>query len=142
MSTPYRIADAAERSGFSATTLRYYEDVGLLRPVGRTAAGYRLYDDRSVERLRFIARAKQLGCTLDEIRDLAAAWDGGECAPVQDQLRTVVQAKAAEAHDRIAALTTFAADVERAAQVLGARRPDGPCDDACGCTTDPPVGAE
>lgn len=143
MSTSYRIAEAAERSGFSAPTLRYYEDLGLLSP-GRTDAGYRLYDDTSLDRLRFIARAKQLGCTLDEIRDLAAAWDAGECAPLQDRLRGTVAAKLAETRERIADLTAFAADLQRAASTLGGHRPDGPCDDACGCTPDlsPPTTAD
>jgi MerR family transcriptional regulator, copper efflux regulator len=134
MST-YRIADVAERSGFTPATLRYYEDIGLMAPVARTEAGYRLYDDASLERLRFIARAKQLGCTLDEITDLATAWDGGECGPVQDRLRATVDAKVSEAHARIAALTSFTADLRRAAATLSAHRPDGPCDDDCGCTT-------
>jgi DNA-binding transcriptional MerR regulator len=56
MSTTYQIADVAERSGFTPATLRYYEDIGLMAPAGRTEAGYRLYDDASLERLWFIAR--------------------------------------------------------------------------------------
>lgn len=135
MST-YQIADVAERSGFTPAALRYYEGIGLVAPVGRTEAGYRLYDDASLERLRFIARAKQLGCTLDEITDLATAWDGGECGPVQDRLRATVDAKVSAAHSRIAELTTFVADLQRAAAALNAHRPEGPCDDDCGCTND------
>lgn len=139
MSTTYQIADVAERSGFTPATLRYYEEIGLMAPVGRTDAGYRLYDDASLERLRFIARAKQLGCTLEEVTDLATAWDGGECGPVQDRLQATVEAKVTEAHARIAELTAFAADLQRAAATLAAHRPDGPCDDECGCTTDTPT---
>jgi MerR family transcriptional regulator, copper efflux regulator len=138
MSSTYQIADAAQRSGLTATTLRYYEQVGLLAPAGRTEAGYRLYDDGSLERLRFIARAKQLGCTLGEVRDLAEAWEAGECGPVQDRLLPVVEAKLAETHGRIAELTALAADLQRAAAALSTHRPEGPCDDACGCTSDPP----
>src|SRR5262245_8814555 len=78
----YRIAAVAARTGFSAPTLRYYEQIGLLSPAERTEAGYRLYDERAVERLSFIARAKRLGCTLEEIADLAEAWDSNECAPI------------------------------------------------------------
>jgi MerR family copper efflux transcriptional regulator len=141
MSETYQIADVAERSGFTPATLRYYEDIGLMAPAGRTEAGYRLYDDASLERLRFIARAKQLGCTLEEITDLATAWDGGECGPVQDRLRATVDAKVHEAHGRIAELTTFAADLQRAAATLAAHRPIGPCDDDCGCTNDTPTTA-
>ena len=65
----------AARTGFSPSALRYYEDLGLLRP-GRNRSGYRVYDDPSVERLRFVGRAKQLGLNLDEIGGLLALWDG------------------------------------------------------------------
>jgi MerR family transcriptional regulator, copper efflux regulator len=133
----YQIAEVAERTGFTPATLRYYEEIGLMAPAGRTAAGYRLYDDASLDRLRFIARAKQLGCTLEDIADLATAWDGGECGPVQDRLRAAVAVKTAEAQDRIAELTAFTAELQRAAVALERHRPDGPCDDACGCASDP-----
>src|SRR5262249_23319353 len=88
----YTIAEAAARSGFRPSTLRYYEDLGLVAPVERTGAGYRVYDDTSLGRLAFIARAKQLGCTLDEISSLVRAWDGQRCEPVQTQLRALVEA--------------------------------------------------
>ena len=139
MSTTYRIAQVAHRSGFTPAALRYYEDIGLVAPASRTDAGYRLYDETSLERLRFIARAKQLGCSLDEIADLVTAWDGGRCAPVQDRLRTTVEAKINDAHAQIAALTILAADLQRAAAILSTEPVDGPCDDTCGCTTDTAV---
>jgi MerR family copper efflux transcriptional regulator len=134
----YQIAEVAERSGFTPATLRYYEDIGLMPPAGRSAAGYRLYDDAAVERLRFIARAKRLGCSLDGIAQLAAAWDGGECGPVQERLQAMVEAKTAEAHDRMAELAIFTAELGRAAAALNRHRPDGPCDGDCGCATDGP----
>jgi DNA-binding transcriptional MerR regulator len=135
--TTYRIAEVAERSGFTPATLRYYEDIGLVTPAGRTAAGYRLYDDASLERLRFIARAKHLDCSLDEIAEIATAWEGGECRPLQDRLRGAVETKLADARAGIGELTGLVADLERTAAALGAHRPYGPCDDACGCTGTP-----
>jgi MerR family transcriptional regulator, copper efflux regulator len=136
MSTTYQIAEVAQRSGFTPATLRYYEDIGLVAPAARTDAGYRIYDDTSLERLRFIARAKQLGCSLDEIADLVTAWDDGRCAPVQDRLRATVEAKIGAAHAQIAELTALAADLQGAAAALSTQPVDGPCDDTCGCTTD------
>lgn len=47
-------------------------------------------------RLAFIARAKVLGCTLDEIAELMPDWDGGHCAPIQSQLRELVKRKLRE----------------------------------------------
>jgi MerR family transcriptional regulator, copper efflux regulator len=132
-----RISDVARQSGFSAATLRYYEDIGLLPPPERAGNRYRLYDDRTLDRLAFIARARQLGCTLEEIADLSAAWDGGECGPLQDRLRTTVVAKQADARRRIAELVLLTDDLLRAAAALEQHRPDGPCDDRCGCTSTP-----
>ena len=130
-----RIADVSLRSGFTPATLRYYEEIGLLPPPSRTDAGYRMYDERTLERLAFIARAKQLGCTLGEVADLTVAWDGGQCGPVQDRLRTVVAAKVADAHARIVELMALTAELRQAAAALERHRPEGPCDERCGCTT-------
>ena len=90
----------ARRSGFTPATLRYYEEIGLLPPPSRTASGYRSYGDDALDRLAFIARAKQLGCALEEIRDLSIAWDGGRCGPIQDRLRELVASKRADAQVR------------------------------------------
>ena len=136
VSTGYKIKDVADRSGFTAATLRYYEEIGLLPEATRTPAGYRLYDDHTLDRLAFIARAKQLGCTLNEIADLTVAWDGGRCGPVQDRLRAVVADKLATAQLQIIELTTLTSELQRAATTLEMHRPDGPCDDSCGCVAD------
>ena len=136
VSTSYKIKDVADRSGFTSATLRYYEEIGLLPEARRTPAGYRLYDDHTLDRLAFISRAKQLGCSLDEIADLTVAWDGGRCGPVQDRLRAVVADKLATARQQIIELTTLTSDLQRAAATLETHRPEGPCDDTCGCVTD------
>ncbi len=136
VSTSYKIKDVADRSGFTTATLRYYEEIGLLPETSRTPAGYRLYDDRTLDRLAFIARAKQLGCTLDEIGDLTLAWDGGQCGPIQDRLRDVVANKLTSAEQHIVELMTLTSELQRAASTLELHRPDGPCDDQCGCVAD------
>lgn len=137
MTTRLKIKQIAEASGFTAATLRYYEQIGLLPEASRTPGGYRMYDQRTLDRLAFIARAKQLGCSLDEITGLTTAWDGGRCGPVQDQLRELVSGKIAAAHDQIAELITFAAELQQAATALERHRPDGACDSDCGCVSDP-----
>lgn len=141
MAGSLKIAEVARRSGFNPSTLRYYEDVGLVPPVERTAAGYRLYDEGSLARLAFISRAKQLGCSLEEITDLVTAWKGERCAPVQQRLQELVAAKIAAARGRIAELQAFSEQLQQAAVALQVHTPDGPCDDACGCATpDPTLG--
>ncbi len=132
-----RIAEVADRSGFSPATLRYYEQVDLLPPPERTAAGFRAYDGSVLARLEFIARAKQLGCTLAEVADLMPAWDSGRCSPVQEALRQLTTAKLADARARAAELAAFTGDLERILGALGDHTPDGPCDAGCGCVGEP-----
>jgi MerR family copper efflux transcriptional regulator len=139
--TSLQIKDVSHASGFSAATLRYYEQIGLLPPPTRTTAGYRTYDARTLERLAFIARAKQLGCSLEEVSGLTTAWDGGQCGPVQDQLRRLVAAKMEAAQLQIAELVTFTGELHAAAAALERHRPEGPCDAACGCVSAPAEGA-
>ena len=139
--TTLRIAEVAERSGFSPPTLRYYESIGLLPPAERAGNGYRVYDDRALERLAVIARAKQLGCSLDEIAEILAAGDAGHCAPVQSRLSALLAGKIADAQARIVELTTLVADLQRSGAVLASYTPDGPCDELCGCLSDPATSA-
>ena len=140
MSPTLRIAEVADRAGITAATVRYYERVGVLPPAPRAGNGYRSYDERTVERLAFISRAKQLGCSLDEIADLTTAWDGGRCGPIQDRLRELVADKLVTAQAEIVELVTLTAELRRAAAALERHRPDGACDDRCGCVSEPPDG--
>lgn len=130
-----RIAEVADRAGVTTATVRYYERIGVLPPAPRAGNGYRSYDERTVERLAFINRAKQLGCTLDEITDLTTAWDGGQCGPIQDRLRALVADKLATAQTEIIELVTLTEELRRAATALERHRPVGACDDQCGCIT-------
>ncbi|HTV84258.1 MAG TPA: heavy metal-responsive transcriptional regulator [Dyella sp.] len=66
------IGAVAKRAGVAIDTIRYYEREGLLPEPLRRASGYRSYNETAISRLRFIRRAKDLGFTLEEIRDLLA----------------------------------------------------------------------
>ncbi len=119
--------------------MRFYEQVGLL-PAGRTAAGYRVYDDGALERLEFIASAKHLGLGLEEIRELLGVWEQGVCAAVRARLRPLVAAEIAEAERRIAELQAFSAHLARVHTELGVPAPAGPCGPDCGCLATGPPG--
>ena len=129
----YTIGQAAERSGFSASALRFYERHGVIEPVGRTDAGYRVYDDSSLARLQFIARAKELGCSLEEIKDLARLWEADDCGPVQARLHELVTTKITDAQRRSAELLRFTAQLQTAAAHLGGEAVDGACGEECAC---------
>ena len=69
----------AGRAGVSPDAIRYYERAGLLPEPGRTAAGYRVYDENAAERLRFIKGAQRIGLRLRQIRELIEIRDKGRC---------------------------------------------------------------
>lgn len=120
-----RIGEAAERSGVPAKTIRYYEEVGLLPEPDRADNGYRVYASRTVELLRFIARARGLGFSLDDVHDLVDLWqDKGRASSDVRRLAkdhiAVIDAKLAELEGMRRTLSTL---VERC---HGDDRPDCP----------------
>lgn len=131
-----KISEVAARSGFSTSALRYYEQVGLLTPA-RSNSGYRLYDDRAVDLLGFVTRAKQLGLNIAAIRELVTLWDGDRCAPVADHLRSVVALKVADTQRQIASLAEFAAQLQRAVAGIDEGQTSGACGPACACHNQP-----
>src|SRR5712692_10052551 len=70
--------ELAARTGCNIETIRYYEQIGLLPPPPRSQGGHRLYGQDLFKRLNFIRRSRELGFTLEEIRELLRLVDGGK----------------------------------------------------------------
>lgn len=100
----------ARRTGVGIETVRFYERKGLLEDPPRTRAGYRMYDEDAVRRLRFIRRAKELGFTLGDIRELISLRldPDAECADVQPR----AEEKLGEITEKIRDLKRMAAGLE------------------------------
>ena len=132
----YKISEAARATGFSISALRFYEQEGVVVPE-RTATGYRSYRDEDLDSLRFVARGKQLGLSLEEITELLELLDEEECDPVQTRIRHLVNERIGQAQERVAELVGFTSQLQEAASRLGVHTPEGACDDQCGCRSDP-----
>lgn len=74
------IGELAEQAGMSLRTLRHYDDIGLLRPSGRSEGGFRIYTADDRDRLLLIRRMKPLGYSLEQMGDLLAAIDASGAA--------------------------------------------------------------
>ncbi|CDR17988.1 MerR family transcriptional regulator [Streptomyces iranensis] len=132
-----RISQLAERTGFPATTLRFYDDAGLL-PAGRSPAGYRLYGEDAVARLTFIGAAKHLGLPLQEIAELLAVWESGACKEVKADLEPRITARLDDAQQRIAELSSLTASLHAVLEHLETLPDrDQPCDRHCGFLNSP-----
>jgi MerR family copper efflux transcriptional regulator len=119
------IGRAAEASGVSAKMIRYYESIGLIRPASRSAANYRTYDPAAIQTLRFIARARSLGFSVDEIAQLLALWQ--EPGRSSADVKALALAHVADLKKRIAALQSIKAVIETlAAHCHGDDRPECP----------------
>ena len=97
---PWKVGELARRTGLSVRALHHYDEIGLLLPSLRTAAGHRLYGRADVERLQQIQSLRLLGVPLDEVRRLL---DGGALSP-----RALIDAQLARLREQIAAQTTLA----------------------------------
>lgn len=106
-----QIRELAEKSGVSAKTIRYYEEIGVLPPAERLPNGYRIYHESDLERLRLVSGARQLGLSLDDVREVLALRDRGE-APCHVLLDMMAQ-KADEIHQRIEELKLLELDLRQ-----------------------------
>lgn len=91
------IGEASAASGVSAKMIRYYEEIGLIAPAGRTASNYRFYDADSVNRLRFVRRARGLGFSLEETERLLKLWDDKARASAEVKALALAHVEALEA---------------------------------------------
>lgn len=131
MSGGMLIGEAAAAVGLNAKTIRYYEERGLLEGAARSEAGYRVYGEPDLERLRFITGAKTLGLSLGEIKEVLTAWSAGDrpCGRV----RGLLIGKLGELEKRIEDLARFR-DALRAyiAGVDAQASDDAPCSHIAG----------
>jgi DNA-binding transcriptional MerR regulator len=132
------VSALADQVGLSADTDRYYERVGMLPEPARSAAGYRLYDEDAVGRLRLIKGAQRAGLRLREIGELLQVADRGQCPCGHTE--TLLHERLAEVQAELARLQALETELTR----LLEHYPDPACPEtvtaaaAWWCATDCP----
>lgn len=118
MTHPLTIGQLAKATGVTAKTIRYYEDVGVLPPAKRTAAGYRQYDRRGAQRLLFIRRARSLGLPLRHLKALTATLDGRPRPPLRSRLHAVVREQLSAVQQQLVELALLRTQLEQVSERL------------------------
>jgi len=101
------IGDLAKELRLNPKTVRYYEEIGILPRARRSESGYRIYSDGDLERLRLVKRAKLLGLSLAEIKEIVGYAVDGHCGALGGRLLSLVETKLSEIDQTIEDLTIF-----------------------------------
>ena len=121
----HNIGEAAAATGVSAKMIREYEHRGLIPPAARTFAGYRLYNDADLHRLRFIRRARNLGFRLQQVEVLVGLWN--DRARSSADVKALALQHAAELRARIDEMQAMQRTLEDLARKChGDTRPECP----------------
>jgi MerR family transcriptional regulator, copper efflux regulator len=122
---PMQIGEAAAQSGVSAKMIRYYEQIGLVPRSARQPQGYRDYDDRDVNRLRFVARARDLGFSIKEIAELLRLYSDRRRSSAD--VKRIALSHVAELETRIRSMRQLKRTIQELAdRCHGDQRPDCP----------------
>ncbi|MBO6519999.1 MAG: Cu(I)-responsive transcriptional regulator [Rhodospirillales bacterium] len=118
------VRDAAERSGLPSKTVRYYDEIGLVVP-DRRGNGYRDYDDRAVQKLAFLKRARQLGFSIEDCRHLLSLYEDKDRASAD--VKALAEAHLKEINVRLAELEHLRDTLKHLIHAChGDNRPDCP----------------
>ncbi|WP_418321201.1 Cu(I)-responsive transcriptional regulator [Piscinibacter sakaiensis] len=128
------IGQASKASGVSAKMIRHYESVGLFPEARRTDAGYRQYGDKDLHTLRFIRRARDLGFSIEQIRELLALWQ--DRRRPSRQVKAFAQAHIQELEQKLQEIQAMKATLEHLVHCCsGDDRPDCPIIDSLASTS-------
>lgn len=118
------IGDVARQSGVPAKTIRYYEDIGLIRP-NRSDNGYRAFTENHVHKLAFLGRARALGFTIEDCRTLLSLYEDENRESMQ--VKSVAEEHLRQIEEKIEKLQSMRATLaELVEKCAGDHRPDCP----------------
>jgi len=125
------ISKAATAAGLPTKTVRYYADVGLVKPDGRSDAGYRTYSDTEVRKLIFVRRSRAFGFSIEECRDLLGLYENKDRTSAD--VKRLASKRLAEIEEKQRDLQSLHDDLSHLVKTCrGDNRPDCPIIDFLG----------
>ena len=126
------IGEASHQSGVPPKTIRYYEDIGLIQPAARHANNYRDYDDIGIQTLQFLKRARSLGFSIEDCRDLLSLYQDRHRSSAD--VKAVAKRRVVDIDRKIAELEAMRSTLNRLIkECRGDKRPECPIlDDLAG----------
>jgi len=121
----FTISQAAKTAELPVKTIRYYGDIGLVAAAGRSASGYRLYDNRAVRKLIFVRRARAFGFSIEECRDLLGLYEDQDRSSAD--VKFLAQKRLLEIEEKQAELQALHDELSQVVKACrGDDRPDCP----------------
>jgi Cu(I)-responsive transcriptional regulator len=125
MRTTFRIGDLAKQTGVKVVTIRYYEQAGLLPVCQRTSGNYRMYAQEHLERLNFVRRCRELGFSLEQIKDLLLL--SASQSPTCTDVCKVAADHLKEVESKITDLMRLAFELRRISSSCNGKQPSADC---------------
>lgn len=134
--TTLRVGQLAEQSGKTVRAIHFYEELGLLTPVGRTKGGFRIYEQDALLRIQWIDRLQELGFSLPEIRDFLGDLRAEGSGPAaMHRLRSFYARKLQETQAALARLQSLEAELKESVRYLETCRVCAPDTARAACRT-------
>ncbi|MCC6557917.1 MAG: MerR family transcriptional regulator [Polyangiaceae bacterium] len=129
------MGDIARATGKTVRAIHLYEELGLLRPSARSKGRYRLYDQTSVARIRWIVKLHALGLSLAQIQQIVSTWETSPSAPgAMARIRQIYQQKLEETRAQIARLASLESELAASIDYLDACDTCDPAELVRACT--------
>jgi MerR family transcriptional regulator, copper efflux regulator len=114
-----QVGDLARLTGKTVRAIHLYEELGLLKPIGRSKGGYRLYDTGAPLRIRWIQKLQDMGFSLTDIQTVVRDWEQSGSAPrAMTKMRGVYQKKLEETRATLRRLDQLERELERSLEYL------------------------
>lgn len=135
-----KVGEIAKKANVTLRTVRYYDELGLIQPVERSSGSFRLYEDSTIAIIKLISNLKNLGFSLDEIKNLllVADEDGDSNMITINRTKTILLEEQKKVQDKLALYKQLSEDIDKSLELIDnciecriAKNNEAPCKPGC-----------